>query len=461
MAESFGQVQTLSQNQTLSPQMQQSLHVLQAPIMELRQLVAQELAINPVLEEEYPSPRQEDATPEVSERDELWDTYHVQQTLGREETLRARERHQWLLDSRPAAESMLDQIAPQLAFIDLKGVERRVALAVVGNLDDSGYLGMPVEEIAADFQLTPLQVEDVLQKVQSRLDPPGLAARDLRECLLLQLQRNGQSDSLAAKIVSTHLQELGRKQVAAITKALGHSPTAVQDAVQLIASLDPHPGRIFRQETSEIVTPEVVVERTADGFEVRLNKDELPSLRISTAYKDMLGAAAGGENGREVRNYLREKIRSGRFFLRTLEQRSETILHIAESIVQHQPGFFEEGPSHLKPMTMAMVAEAVGVHETTVSRAVSGKYMETPWGIFEMKYFFTSGYQTEGGDEVSNESVRQSITELIDGEPAHKPLSDQQIVKILTGRGLTVARRTIAKYREQLGILPSHLRKRL
>jgi len=233
---------------------------------------------------------------------------------------------------------------------------------------------------------------------------------------------------------------------------------AIQQALESIGRLDPRPGHQFSAEPDQIIVADVFVRPSEEGYEVYLNQQELPHLRISNTYKDMLGMPGAGN--REIREYLREKLRGGRFFLRSLEQRNQTILGIAKEIVARQKEFFDYGPSHLKPMTMGQVADAVGVHETTVSRAVSGKYMDSPQGLFELKYFFTAGYRTAEGQSVSNESVRQTIGELVAEENPAKPLSDQDMVEILEERGIPVARRTIAKYRDQLGILPSHLRKR-
>jgi len=225
-------------------------------------------------------------------------------------------------------------------------------------------------------------------------------------------------------------------------------------AAEIIAGLDPRPGRAFSSEPEQIITPEVIVEWDGDDYAVRLSGDDIPRLRIADAYKDMV---SGGS--REVRDYLRDKIKGGKFFIKSIQQRQQTILNIAREIVARQRDFLDYGPSHLRPMTMSQVADVVGVHETTVSRAASGKYMSTPQGIFEIKYFFTHGYTNSDGESVSNESVRQAIVALVKEENPRKPHSDQEIVRILTGQGLAVARRTVAKYREQLGILPSHLRK--
>jgi RNA polymerase sigma-54 factor len=254
--------------------------------------------------------------------------------------------------------------------------------------------------------------------------------------------------------VKHYIDELGRKKLHEIAKALDLELAEIQHAAEVIAQLDPMPGRAFSPDTNQIVVPEVLIEKDGEGYSVSLNSDEIPRLRISDDYKDMLSGTS-----KEVRDYLRDKIRGGTFFIKSIHQRQQTILNIAREIVIQQKEFLDLGAAHLKPMTMSQVADAVGVHETTVSRAAAGKFMATPQGIFEMKYFFTHGYTNSDGETVSNESVRQAIAQIVREENDQHPYSDQSIVKMLSDRGLGVARRTVAKYREQLGILPSHLRK--
>jgi RNA polymerase sigma-54 factor len=324
---------------------------------------------------------------------------------------------------------------------------------IIGNLDDGGYLRSTMNEIAAEVDCLPDEVERVLEKVQE-FDPSGIAARNLAECLLLQLKSQGRQYSTETRIVRHYLDELGRKKLNEIAKALDMDSKEIQHAAELIARLDPMPGRAYAADTNQVVTPEVLVEYDGEDYTVSLNSDEIPRLRISDSYKDMLAGSA-----KEVREYLRDKIRGGNFFIKSIQQRQQTILNIGREIALRQREFMERGPSHLKPMTMSQVADAVGVHETTVSRAAAGKFISTPQGIFEMKYFFTHGYTNSDGEGVSNESVRQAIAQIVREENNRNPYSDQDIVKLLSDRGLGVARRTVAKYREQLGILPSHLRK--
>ena len=273
------------------------------------------------------------------------------------------------------------------------------------------------------------EVEHVLLKVQE-FEPAGIAARSLSECLILQLERRGKKYSNESRIARHYLDELGRKKLHDISKALDLELQEVQHAAETISSLNPAPGRLFAPDTNQIVIPEVSIEFDGEDFTVGLNNDEIPQLRIADTCKDMIGT-----NTKEVRDYLRDKIRGVNFFIKSIQQRQQTILNIAREIASRQREFLINCPAHLKPMTMSQVAEAVGVHETTVSRAAAGKFISTPQGIFEMKYFFTHGYTNSDGETVSNESVRLAISQIVKEESWRSPYSDQDIVKLLSDRG--------------------------
>lgn len=460
----FEQSLGLSLQQTLSPQMQQSLQVLQAPVLELRNLVEQELQVNPVLEEEPPEREQEtdggdewdDDLREISRLDDEWRDYMSQSGAYEGRSAEAQERREFLFSSLHTPKSLQQHLVDQLTLSDLSEEDREVASAIVGNLNEAGLLDVTVPELAGMTNVWPEQVEKVLREVQS-LDPVGVAARDLRECLLIQLERMGKRESLEARIVNSHLDELLKRRFPEIARRLGVSVQDVQAAADFISTLEPRPARQFSSAVEQVIQPDVVVEGDGEGgFLVALNNEHIPMLRISNYYKDLLSEPASRG---QVRDYIREKIKGGRFFIKCIQQRQQTILNIAREIVRRQEDFLRAGPSGLRPMTMNQVAQAVGVHETTVSRATHGKYMLTPQGIFEMKYFFTPGYQTDAGSDISNESVRRAIVEVVEKEDKRRPLSDQAILEILKERGIPIARRTVAKYREQLDILPSHLRK--
>jgi len=451
MAAAMEQTQGLSLQQALSPQMQQSLHLLQAPILELRQLVAAELMVNPVLEEITTEPVEREKEKDSS-LDEQWDRYYEQSGRDRD----AEDRRQHFFDSITELPSLQSHLLSQLGGSNASRHVAMAAIEIIGNLDDDGILRTDLPEMAMDTRMSDALLQEALNLVQT-FDPPGVGARNLRECLLLQLRRQDREGSLEYLLVDGHLDAVARKKYPDLARQLGFETAMVQQAADQIAGLDPHPGRQFSSVPEQYVVADVTVEPTEDGFSITLNNSEIPQLRISNAYKDMLSSSASDRSARE---YIREKIRGGKFFIKSIQQRQQTILSIAREIVARQGDFLTLGPDHLKPMTMSQVAETVGVHETTVSRAVAGKYIQTPQGLFEMKYFFTTGYQTSAGESVSNETVRRAIVELVREEDAEHPLSDQEMVHILTERGIPIARRTIAKYREQLDILPSHLRKR-
>jgi RNA polymerase sigma-54 factor len=458
----------LAQQQALSPQMQQSLQLLQTPVAELRQLVASEMASNPVLEEMGPSsmtadPQEiSDVQDEANRRDlrisslqEEWREYMPQSGSVSSGSFSSEdeERRRFLFDSQTSRPTLREAVISQAAGYPES--ELIIVEAIAGNLDHDGYLRISPDDLASSIPVLPNQLEKVLEKVR-QFEPAGVAAHDLADCLCLQLARRGEGNGLAARILKHHLDQLARHRFDEIARAIRVPLDDVAAAARFIATLEPKPGRPFAETDEQGVIPDLMVLPEGDHFVVRLNEEELPRLRISGEYKEML--ATRGEN-EELLLYLRDKIRGARVFLRSLQQRQQTLLAIGNQIVERQEEFFRRGKEALRPLIMAQIADAVGLHVTTVSRAVSGKFMETPQGLLEMKYFFTPGFQNSDGTSVSNQVVKAAIRELIDHELPKSPLSDQDIVSSLSQRGLKVARRTIAKYREQLGILPSHLRK--
>jgi RNA polymerase sigma-54 factor len=449
-----------AQQQTLSPQMQQSLQLLQTPVAELRQMVAAELASNPVLEEESPGEEKKDSHREEPRQDanasslqEEWREYMPQAAPSAQYSSQDEEKRRYLFESLASRPTLRDFVIDQAAGFAEK--ERKVVDVIAGNLDQDGYLRISNEELAVASGVSESFLEKTLEKVR-QFEPAGVAASDLADCLLLQLARRGEGNGLAARILRHHLQLLARHRYDEIAKHFRVPASDVVAAAKMIATLEPKPGRPFADADEQGVVPDLIVIPDGDGFVVRLNEEDLPRLRISKEYKDLL--AERGDN-EELLLYLRGKIRGARVFLRSLQQRQQTLLAIGNEIVSRQEEFFHHGASALKPLIMAQIADVVGLHVTTVSRAVSGKYMETPQGLLEMRFFFTPGFQNSDGTTVSNEMVKQAIREMVDQESSRDPLSDQEIVTQLDEQGLKVARRTIAKYREQLGILPSHLRK--
>jgi RNA polymerase sigma-54 factor len=493
--------QRLSQSMVLAPQLQQSLALLQAPTLELKALIEAELEQNPVLEEvdapelELPEKIAGDvgdtsdtiATPDPTERaddlpassdseknsdvigddfqaefdklvqiDQEWRDNVAQTNAPIRQSTEDEEKRQFMFDSLTAETSLAEFLMEQVRESDLSDEQRKVAELIIGNIDDYGYLKATVEEISAANNLSAEKISEVLKTIQT-FDPSGVGARDLRECLMLQLERAGKTDSLEYRIVRDFMDALGKRRIPEIARGVSRTVDEVQETLAKIARLEPRPGRAFLPDNDQYILPEVFVQKNGDDFTVTTNDEQIPHLRISNVYKDLMAA---GENNAEVKDYIREKIRAGKFLIKSLHARQQTILNIGKEIVKRQREFMERGVAHLKPMTMAQISEVVGVHETTVSRAVSGKYMQTPQGMFEMKFFFTAGLQSSnGGDEISNASVKDMVVEMFKAEDSAVPLSDQQVVKMLGEKGITIARRTVAKYRDELGILPSNLRK--
>ncbi len=467
--------QSLALQQVLSPQLQQSLLVLQTPLLELRNLVQQEMETNPVLEElpDEPGPdAQGEGELSVDESfknefeklaslDEEWRDYMAQSASSGGDGFRtsreAKDKRQFLFDSMAVQETLQQNLLGQLNQSALNAGDRKAAELIIGNIDDNGFLQSTPEEMALNSGIPKEDFEKMVTLIQG-FYPLGVGARDLRECLLIQLKREGKENSLEYHIVSEHMEDLGRRRFPEIARRMGISVEDVQRAADNVGRLNPRPGQVFAASPQNYVLPDVTVEKVDGEYQVILNNEQIPHLRISNLYKDII--ASGNAQSSEVKDYIRDKIRSGKFLIRSIHQRQQTISNIAQQIVARQRDFFEHGPSHLKPMTMGEVAEAVGVHETTVSRAVSGKYMATPQGVFEMKYFFTPGYQTASGESLSNTSVKEAILDLVKREDGNEPLSDIEIVEILSERGIPIARRTVAKYRTELNILPSHMRRK-
>ena len=502
MAQGLHLSQRLTQSLVLAPQLQQSLALLQAPTLELKALVEQELQQNPVLEEaatgemelrepevaekeadrdgeqtEAPEPRESIDEPSddqgvekgseepvdefqaeferLVQLDQEWRDHFAQTNLPTRASAEEEEKRQFMFDSLVVGTSLQEMLLTQVRESALPQEDWSTAEMLIGNIDDYGYLKASAEELSASTGLPAEKITAVLKIIQT-FEPPGVGARDLRECLMLQMERAGQQDTLEYRIVRDFMEALGKRRIPEISRGTGQSVDDVQAALERIARLEPRPGRAFLPDNDQYILPEVFVQKSGDDFSITTNNEHIPHLRISNTYKDLMSQR---ENSAEVRNYIREKIRAGKFLIKSLHQRQQTILNIAKEIVRRQREFMEKGVAFLKPLTMVQVAEVVGVHETTVSRAVSGKYMQTPQGLFEMKYFFTAGIQTATGDGVSNTSVKDMIADIFKKEDPSKPLSDQEVVRMLQEKGIQIARRTVAKYRTELNILPSNLRK--
>ena len=489
--------------QVLAPQLQQSLALLQAPTLELKALVEQELQQNPLLEEVQSDDQDQDqlerpnseadtqlltkaqeADPteppadvtfdpatekpsnepvddfqaefeRLTQLDQEWRDHFAETNIPMRASQEDEEKRQFMFDSMTVGTSLQEHLMEQIRLSELTDEQRPLAEILVGNIDDYGYLKATIEEMSYSTAVPQEKFLEVLKIIQS-FHPVGVGARDLRECLLLQMDRLGKQKTLEYKIVQDYMDALGKRRMPEIARGTGEDVVDVQKAIARIGLLEPRPGRAFLPDNDQYVLPEVFVVKQENEFLVTTNNEQIPHLRISNTYKDLMAQA---DSSSEVREYIREKIRAGKFLIKSLHQRQETIRKIGMEIVVRQREFMEKGVAFLKPLTMVQVAEVVGVHETTVSRAVSGKYIQTPQGTFEMKYFFTSGIQTSSGDGMSNRSVKDMIAEIFKSEDPNEPLSDQHVVQMLTDKGIAIARRTIAKYRSELNILPSNLRK--
>jgi RNA polymerase sigma-54 factor len=497
--------QDLRQRQTqslvLAPQLRHSLKILQVAALDLRSVIQEELQNNPTLEElpmegvsldksvpeDNATDRDSDANGDTSgdaataaaptdqsdsKRDEMdfskdkefeilgkmdadWRDHMAGVGGAQPYTSEDAERRQHFFDSLVSETSLQEHLMQQAEMTDLSPPALAAMRHLVGGLDDRGFLTQTPADVALQTNL-PLDAVQEALKVLKTLDPPGIGAKDLAECLLLQLAVRGQGSSLASRMIRDHFELLTRRRIPELARKLSANADDVQSAIEEIGKLDPAPGRRFAEDNNRVVIPDVTVEHDGTEWKIHLNSDYIPRLRLSSTYRDLI---AKGTLSKQERDYLRERMRSGKFLIDSIEQRQRTIERITREIVKAQVAFFEEGVAHLKPLTMTQIADVVGVHETTVSRAIANKYIKTPHGVFDFKYFFTPGYQADSGASVSNTSVKEMIAELVTTEDKGGPLSDQELVAKLHEKGITIARRTVAKYREELGILPSNLRR--
>ncbi len=474
MAEySLSLVQDQRQIQILAPQLRQSLELLQVPMLELRTLIQKELQQNPTLEEKpVNTPPLEvekvggavddakelnfkDEFTTLSRMDEEWCRYFMQNQVYEPYDPGAEQRRRFFMESQVQKESLHKHLEHQLALAGISEQDHRLGILIIGNINDDGFLTQDIEKLAASAGSDPAQMRDILALIQD-LDPVGVGAHDLKECLLIQLERLGQSDSLAARIARDHLEPLGHKHIKEIARAQNVAIEDVQQAAKLIATLEPKPGRAFNPEAPRYILPDVLVELVEGQYRVILNDDEIPGLRISKHYRDLMHTTGTAD---DVKTYIKDRIRSGLFLIKSIAQRQQTLYRVSMAIVNAQQEFLDQGITQLKPLTMSEVAQTVGLHETTVCRCIANKHMQTPRGLFEMKYFFTPGLKTADGKTMSNKTVQDMLMALIAKEDPQHPFSDQDLLEKLTAQGIHIARRTIAKYRIALKILPSHLRK--
>lgn len=443
-------VQKQAQKLLFSPKMQQSMHILQMPMVELKDLIESELEANPLLEETY----HEDPPTNINR-------YIDENDVRRE-----------LRITKPV--TLQENLMRQFRLVAGSEEDIEIGEEIIGNIDDDGYLKTTCEEIAQATGKDMIKVEAILGLVQS-LDPMGIAARNLKECLLIQLASNGKKDSLSWNIVENHLESCSKKHYDKIAKVMGVSLDEVKKAMLEISRLDPKPGRKLADKSdNQYIIPDIYVKNIDGEYQISNNKADIPNVKVNAFYDNILKDKS---SDKATQDYIKDKIRGANFLIKCLHQRWETIYKISEFLVREQAEAMEKGRSFLRPLTFKDVANAIGRHESTISRAIANKYMDTPSGIFELREFFSAklsngngasytesdaGDNGDGGNgngEHSSTSVKMELKEIVKEENKKKPLSDQKLQKLLTDRGINISRRTIAKYRDELKILPSHLRK--
>jgi RNA polymerase sigma-54 factor len=461
----------LVQKLILTPSLQQAIKLLPMSTLELSELLNQEMVENPMLEEP-PSENleQQEAAPEkpeekpAQEKGDTWDDQDYEYFFGdylddgyRPRTPTEVKELPPIENTLSTAASLSDHLLWQLSMQTNEPTPRAIGEAIIGNLDDDGYLVASSDELAS---MGPWPVEDVERAIRlvQGFDPIGVAARDLQECLLMQIRHLGLEGTPTERIVAEHLRLLQNHQVPEIARKLGVTIDELKEHIEVIRHLDPKPGSRLNPTPSQYVIPDVYVMKVEDQYVAVLNEDGLPQMRISPVYRRLLDKGAV-ENTDETRAYVKDKFRSALWLIKSVEQRQKTIHKVANSIINFQREFLDQGIEHLRPLVLRDVANDIGMHESTVSRVVTNKYMHTPQGVFEMKYFFHSGINSSYGESVSSVTIKQRIRKIIENEDPRKPLSDSKIVSILQREGLELARRTIAKYREELKIPTSNQRK--
>lgn len=465
------QSMTLSQTLRMTPQLQQAIKLLQLNRLELEGAIRSELDENPLLEEtmdlkEEDLQRTKEAATEVEgavsqdqdpqKQDEFeWESYLDQTTkppsagsMGSEEIMNYE-------NIMPTHESLHDYLHWQAKMFGFNEEEELQAEILINYIDDDGYLSTPIEQIAESEKVDAEELLGTLKFVQE-FDPPGIGARDLKECLLIQARHLEEDTNDLVNLIQNHLKELERKNYDGIAKALNRDVRDVIEMCKIIYGMEPKPGRAFSIPDTQYVTPDVYVHKVGDDFVVSLNEEGLPRLKISNLYRNLLKKSGGQD---KTHDYVQEKLRSAVWLIKSIHQRQRTIFKVTESIVKYQKTFLEKGSAFIRPMVLRDIANDIGMHESTVSRVTTNKYVHTPQGIYELKYFFNSGITTNDG-EMASESVKLRIKEMISKEDAKKPLSDQDIGDLLKKEGIMIARRTVAKYREMLKIQPSSKRKR-
>jgi RNA polymerase sigma-54 factor len=476
MALEIKQSPKLVQQLVITPQLQQAIKLLQLTRVELVDLIEDEIKENPLLEvselDEEDEPKG-DREPEVVVEPERtsevkgegegsddfdWESYVENYNLGSYRVVVD-------TDEKPSFENfvfkkttLVDHLMWQLRLSDLTEEEERIGLWIIGNIDEDGYLKATIDEVAHATGTDELRAEELLKKIQ-QFDPVGVGARDLKECLLQQLRDLKRRDSIAEQIVSHHLPHLKNRNFQHIAKKLGVPTARVMEAVKLISDLEPKPGRAFATDEPQTIIPDVFIYKIEGDYVIALNEDDIPRLKINALYRNILSSHSSSHEG--DRKYIQDKLKSAVWLIKSIYQRQKTIYKVTESIVKFQQEFLDNGVNYLKPLVLRDVAEDIQMHESTISRATNNKYVHTPQGIFELKFFFNNSISSIRGEDHASESVKHLIREIIARENPRNPFSDEKIVKLLRGYNIDIARRTVAKYRESLRILSSNERRKL
>ncbi len=478
MALELRQQLKLTQQLIMTPQLQMAIKLLQLSRLELMDTIRRELEENPVLEEvaetgadeqlsETPEPPPAEMSPsqEVTIQEKIHDDIDWTGFMEDFSTPPSRVSHE--SEDREAPkyeafvtrkESLDDHLLWQFLMTKPAREDEAAASQIIGNLNRDGYLVAPLEEIAAKNQMSLEHLERVLALLQT-FDPVGVCARDLRECLLIQAHFLGFDGTIVTDIISDHLPNLEKKNYKAICKALKASLEEVISAVSIIKGMEPRPGRQFSEEPPQYIIPDIYVHKVDNEFVIVLNDDGLPKLRVNSLFKRPIGR--GRRLPSDAQNYIQDKMRSAAWLIKSIHQRQKTIYRVMESILRYQREFFEKGIAHMKPMVLRDVAQDIGMHESTISRVTTNKYAHTPQGIFELKYFFNSSIQRDEGGAIASASVMEKIRKIIADEDSRRPFSDDKIAHILKKDNINIARRTVAKYREMMRVLPSNKRKEL
>jgi len=469
---SYGLTIEQTQKLTMTPELIQAIRILQFNTQELDNFVQGELMENPVLELEKADngepqkdievftsdsddSKKETEEPDFDLREKVAEDFD---DISYSQWQYSKDKNEYSFENFVTKEETLeDYLLLQLTFSSLKGNDLKIGRYIIESLDENGYMTIGVPQIAKAFNISDDDVERVLDVIHT-FEPSGVGARDLRECLIIQLASKGLLEDIVEYIIINHLEDLAENRLNKVSKQLGITVNQVQMICDLIRSLEPKPGRSFAgDESVKYIIPDIFVEKINDEYVVTTNESSVPQLMVSPYYTSL---SKDSKNDEEVSKYLTDKFNSALWLIKSIEQRKQTIYNVVSAVVEHQRDFLDMGPKHLKTLTLKQIAETLDIHESTVSRSINGKYMQTPRGVFEIKYFFSSGVTGQSGEGLSSNSIKTIIKEIIDNEDPKKPHSDQEIVEILGQRGIEISRRTVAKYREGMNILSSSKRRR-